>query len=111
MDAAWAQFSEYGFDGTTMRGIAQAAKVDSALIHHFFVSKEGLFLAAVRIPCRTDLLAKVSAGDADQVGERLAQAFLGHWESPQISPQIEKPKSARESLRRRYLRALRLHRR
>src|SRR5215471_12767538 len=46
LETARAQFSEYGFDGTTMRGVAQAAEVDSALIHHFFLSKEALFLAA-----------------------------------------------------------------
>jgi AcrR family transcriptional regulator len=90
LETARAQFSEYGFDGTTMRGVAQAAEVDSALIHHFFLSKEALFLAAVQdVFAVPDLVAKVCAGGADQVGERLARAFLGHWESPQISPRIE----------------------
>jgi AcrR family transcriptional regulator len=90
LDTARAQFSEHGFDGTTMRGIAQAADVDSALIHHFFLSKEGLFFAAVQdafvVP---ELVATVCEGDPGQAGERLARAFLAHWETPDIKPRVE----------------------
>lgn len=90
LDTARALFSERGFDGTTMRGIAQAADVDSALIHHFFLSKEGLFFVAVQdafvVP---ELVATVCEGDPDQAGERLARAFLAHWETPDIKPRVE----------------------
>ncbi|MFI7601284.1 TetR family transcriptional regulator [Actinoplanes sp. NPDC049681] len=83
-------FGERGFDGTTMRGIAQAADVDSALIHHFFLSKEGLFLAAVQnafvVP---GLVEMVTEGDPEGAGERLARAFLAHWEDPEVRPQVE----------------------
>ncbi len=89
LETARGLFSERGFDGTTMRGIAHAADVDSALIHHFFLSKEGLFFAAVQdafvVP---DLMATVCEGDPDQAGERLTRAFLAHWESPEIKPQV-----------------------
>lgn len=90
LDTARALFSERGFDGTTMRGIAHAADVDSALIHHFFLSKEGLFFAAVQdafvVP---ELVETVCEGDPDQAGERLARAFLAHWENPEIRPRVE----------------------
>jgi AcrR family transcriptional regulator len=90
LDTARTLFSERGFDGATMRGIAQAADVDSALIHHFFLSKEGLFSAAVQdafvVP---DLVATVCEGDPDRAGERLARAFLTHWETPGIRPRVE----------------------
>jgi AcrR family transcriptional regulator len=90
LGTARAQFSEHGFDGTTMRGIAQAADVDSALIHHFFLSKEGLFLAAVQdafvVP---DLVATVCEGAPWLAGERLARAFLTHWETAEITPRVE----------------------
>jgi AcrR family transcriptional regulator len=90
LDAARAQFSEHGFDGTTMRGIAQAADVDAALIHHFFLSKEGLFFAAVQDAFEVpDLVATVCKGDLAGAGERLARAFLGHWENPRIRPRVE----------------------
>jgi AcrR family transcriptional regulator len=90
LEAARSKFSEHGFEGTTMRAIAGAANVDSALIHHFFLSKEGLFAAAVQdafaVP---DLLAIVTQGDERGAGERLARAFVMHWEDPDIRPRLE----------------------
>jgi AcrR family transcriptional regulator len=41
-DAALEQFAEHGFEGTTIRGIAQAAGVSAGLVQHHFGSKEGL---------------------------------------------------------------------
>lgn len=90
LEAARTVFSEHGFEATTMRAVATAANVDSALIHHFFLSKQGLFMAAVQdalvVP---DLVATVAEGDPAQSGERLARALLTHWESPEIKPQLE----------------------
>lgn len=85
LEAARSGFSVHGFDGTTTRDIARAADVDSALIHHFFLSKEGLFLAAVQdafaVP---DLMPTVVDGSLERTGERLARAFITHWENPSI---------------------------
>jgi AcrR family transcriptional regulator len=89
LETARALFSEGGFDGTTMRGIAQAADVDSALIHHFFLSKQGLFFAAMQEAFAVPgLVAAVCEGDPDRAGERLAQAFFAHWEAPDIERQV-----------------------
>lgn len=45
LDAAERLFARRGFDGTSMREIAQAAGVAQALLHYHFRTKEGLFEA------------------------------------------------------------------
>lgn len=78
--AARELFSENGYNGVTMRVIAQKANVDAALIHHFFISKEGVFAAAVEDSFRlTELLDEVLRGSKDNVGERLVAGFLELW--------------------------------
>lgn len=42
LDAARAEFAAKGFDGARLGTIARAANVQQALIHHYFVDKEGL---------------------------------------------------------------------
>jgi AcrR family transcriptional regulator len=41
-DAALAQFAERGFNGATMKGVADAAGVSTGLVQHHFGSKEAL---------------------------------------------------------------------
>lgn len=48
--AARAAFARSGLAGTTVRGVAEAAGVDSALVHHYFGTKQQLYLAALAIP-------------------------------------------------------------
>lgn len=43
LDAAAEEFSERGYDGTTITAIARRAGLSKQLIHHHFGSKEGLF--------------------------------------------------------------------
>ena len=43
-------FARNGIGQTSIRAVATAAGVDSALVHHYFGTKEKLFAAAVRIP-------------------------------------------------------------
>jgi AcrR family transcriptional regulator len=67
-----------------MRGIARAAGVDPSLIVHFFGCKAGLFGAVVQFPYDPgEALESILAGGADQVGQRLAQHFVDHWEHPE----------------------------
>ncbi|MFE1886039.1 TetR/AcrR family transcriptional regulator [Streptomyces diastatochromogenes] len=90
LETARSVFSEHGFEATTMRAVATAANVDSALIHHFFLSKQGLFMAAVQDALiMPDLVTTVTEGDPAQAGERLARAVLTHWASPEIRPRLE----------------------
>ncbi len=54
-----------------------------ALVHHYFGTKEQLFLAAMRFPVNPgELLPKVLAGDRAALGERLVRMFVTVWDSP-----------------------------
>jgi len=76
-------FAERGYDGTSIRAIAAGAGVDPALVHHYFGTKEQLFLATLEMPFDPrELLPQVVAGGPDQVGERLVSTFLRVWDSP-----------------------------
>ena len=83
LTAARESFASRGFAGSTIRGIAAAAGVDPALVHHFFGTKDGLLAAALALP--TDVpaaLAEVLAGDHATVGHRFTRFYLGLWEDP-----------------------------
>ncbi|MET7652264.1 MULTISPECIES: TetR family transcriptional regulator [unclassified Streptomyces] len=82
--AAREEFSERGYDKTSVRGIAKAAGVDPALVHHYFGTKEQVFEAAVEVAFAPALNAPeaVADGPLDQVGERLARFIFGVWENP-----------------------------
>lgn len=75
--AAADEFSERGYDGATMRGIATRAEVDPALVHHYFGSKADLFGATVSAPMRPDLeLPKILAGPREEVGASIVRYLL-----------------------------------
>jgi AcrR family transcriptional regulator len=78
---ARALFAAQGYAGTSVRAIATAAGVDAALVHHYFGTKEKLFLAALRVPLDPrEVLAPVAAGGLDGAGERLVRTFLTVWD-------------------------------
>jgi AcrR family transcriptional regulator len=81
--AARESFAHKGFTGTTIRAVAAEAGVDPALVHHYFGSKDDLFLAALEIPI--DPRAVVPAVFDDGVegaGVRLVRLFLSVWDDP-----------------------------
>jgi AcrR family transcriptional regulator len=84
LDAAREEFSERGYEKTSVRGIAKAAGVDSALVHHYFGTKEQVFEAAIEVAFAPALAAPtaVEDGPLDTVGERLTRFLLGIWENP-----------------------------
>jgi AcrR family transcriptional regulator len=89
LDAARAAFGERGFDGATVRGIAARAGVDPALVHHFYGSKQQLFMAAMELPLDFPaLVGRVLDGPEQLIGERLAHEILGVWEAPATRPLI-----------------------
>ena len=47
LDAAEAEFAAKGYAGARLRDVAQAAGVQQALIHHYFVDKDGLYRAVL----------------------------------------------------------------
>lgn len=79
--AARAEFAERGFDGATVRAIADRAGVDAAMVNHWFGGKERLFTAALDIPIDPDeVVADVAPGDPAQLGERIVEKFLTVWD-------------------------------
>lgn len=84
LTAARMSFADKGFAGTTIRAVAAAAGVDPALVHHYFGTKDDLFLAALELPVdpRT-VMAGVVDGDPATLGPRLLRAFLGVWDDPE----------------------------
>ena len=89
VDAARRSFAEQGFDRTSIRGVAAEAGVDPALVHHYFGTKQQLFLEAVDFPVdAVRTLDRLVAGDPERVGERLVRFALGLWGDPQILPRF-----------------------
>jgi AcrR family transcriptional regulator len=82
--AARGLFASGGFAGTTIRAVAAEAGVDPALVHHYFGSKDELFVAALELPVdpRVVLAPVVTAGP-DGAGERMLRALLGVWDDPE----------------------------
>jgi AcrR family transcriptional regulator len=80
-------FADKGFDGASIRAIAAAAGCDPALVHHYFGSKDQLFLATVRAPIDpAALVPGVLAGGLDGVGTRLVRTVLSVWDDPVSGP-------------------------
>ncbi|MFI1520818.1 TetR/AcrR family transcriptional regulator [Kitasatospora cineracea] len=87
--AARTEFAARGYQKASMRAIARAAGVDAALLHHYFGSKDRLFMAALEFPLdpRT-VVESVFAGDPATVGERVAGFVLGLWEQPPVRERL-----------------------
>jgi AcrR family transcriptional regulator len=84
LTAAREEFSERGYEKASVRGIAKAAGVDSALVHHYFGTKERIFEAAIEVAFAPALNAPeaVAEGPLEGVGERLTRFVFGVWENP-----------------------------
>lgn len=84
LDAAEALFAKHGFEGVSMRMVAERAEVDLALASYHFGNKRGLFdavllrRAEVLNKTRLDALAKCQAvaGDAAPSVEAIIDAYL-----------------------------------
>ncbi|MGD9530889.1 TetR family transcriptional regulator [Pseudonocardia sp.] len=82
LDAARVEFAERGYDGATVRVIADRAGVDPAMVNHWFGGKEALFVAALEVPIDpVELAARVVPGPPDQMGERIVRNFLTIWDA------------------------------
>jgi len=85
--AARSDFSRAGYEGVTIRGIAAEARVDPALVLHYFESKDGMFRAAVQFPVDPGVfIPRLVAPGLDGLGGRLVRFFLDTWDSPAGSP-------------------------
>jgi AcrR family transcriptional regulator len=62
--------------------VAAAAGVDSALVHHYFGTKEQLFAAAVRIPVDPmDVIGPLRETPVEDIGYKLPSLLLPLWDS------------------------------
>ena len=83
LEAARGQFAAAGFSGTTIRAVAAEAGVDAALVHHYFGTKDDLFVAALELPVDPRVvLAPVVEQGPDGAGERMLRVFLSVWDDP-----------------------------
>lgn len=75
-------FARNGIGKTSIRSIAAAADVDSALVHHYFGTKEQLFAAAVHIPIDPMLvIGPMREAPIDELGLTLPSLLLPLWDS------------------------------
>lgn len=75
-------FACNGIDKTSIRSIAAAAGVDSALIHHYFGTKQQLFVAAIRIPVDPMVvLGPVREAPVEELGRLIPSLLLPLWDS------------------------------
>jgi AcrR family transcriptional regulator len=85
--AARTSFAGKGYAGTTIRGIASVAGVDAALVHHYFGTKDDLFVAALELPIDPrEALAPALVGGPEGAGERVLRVFVGVWDDPRNTP-------------------------
>lgn len=82
LESARKAFAERGFDKASIRAIAAGAEVDPALVHHYFGTKEKLFLASMNAPINpAEVIPAALAGPREEAGERLVRLVLGVWDS------------------------------
>ncbi|HTZ27313.1 MAG TPA: TetR family transcriptional regulator [Streptosporangiaceae bacterium] len=83
LSVARRRFASRGYDATSLRGIATDAKVDPALLIHYFGTKEGLFAAATGLPAG---LSELFAGQDPKLrdfAEALVRSYLRFVDSDQ----------------------------
>ena len=58
--------------------------MNPALVHHFFGSKDQVFVAALNLPFNpAPLVDTMLDGPREQIGERILRLFLGLWQQPE----------------------------
>lgn len=83
LESAREVFAGNGFAKASIRRIAAGAGVDPALVHHYFGSKDELFLATVQVPMNPRAVVEQLIADGpDGLGPRMIGAILQVWESP-----------------------------
>lgn len=81
LEAARASFAESGYEGASIRMIARRAKVDPALVMHFFGSKDRVFRTAMELPFDPEkAIPPILEGPRSRLGHRVVRLFLELWE-------------------------------
>ncbi len=75
-------FARNGIDKTSIRAIASGAGVDSALVHHYFGTKQQLFAAAIHIPIDPmQVIGPMRETPVEDLGLTLPSLLLPLWDS------------------------------
>jgi AcrR family transcriptional regulator len=77
LDAARVQFQQQGYDRTSIRSVAGAARIDPSMVMRYFGSKQGLFAAAAHVDL---LLPDLSAVPPRKRGQAMLEHFVRRWE-------------------------------
>ncbi|WP_406140092.1 TetR family transcriptional regulator [Streptomyces sp. NBC_01089] len=89
LTAARTCFADRGFDATSLRRIAETAGVDQALVHHFYGTKENLFIQALELPgMMREAIASAARGGIEGVGVRLVRAHMSVWDDVSARPAL-----------------------
>lgn len=82
--AARELFAQRGFQATTVRDVAASAGVNAALVHHYFGTKQGLFVAALNLPLDPAevIEALLASGPRELFAERFVRFFVAAWRDP-----------------------------
>jgi AcrR family transcriptional regulator len=82
LDNARALFARNGIGNTSIRAVAAAAGVDSALVHHYFGTKEKLFAAAVHVQIDPmDIIGPLRQVPVEELGHAIPSMLLPLWDS------------------------------
>jgi AcrR family transcriptional regulator len=75
-------FARNGIDKSSIRAIASGADVDAALVHHYFGTKQQLFVAAIQIPIDPMLvIGPMRETPVEDLGLALPSLLLPLWDS------------------------------
>lgn len=83
--AAKRRFAVEGYEKTTLRAIANDARVDASMVLYLFGSKAELFRESLRLIIDPDVLAAALADGDGDIGTRLVRTYLGIWEHPETA--------------------------
>jgi AcrR family transcriptional regulator len=76
LKAARRLFAQKGYDATSVRAVAAQARVDPALVLHFFGSKAELFASSLELPLDPSELEALALGDRATLGLRIARFYF-----------------------------------
>jgi AcrR family transcriptional regulator len=75
-------FAQNGIDKTSIRAVAAAARVDPALVHHYYGTKQQLFAAAVHLPIDPmKVILPLRETPVEELGHKLPSLLLPLWDS------------------------------
>lgn len=86
--AAKGRFATDGYEKTTLRAIADDARVDPSMVLYLFGSKADLFRESLRLILDPDVLVDALAGGPGDIGTRMVRTYLGIWDSPDTGPSM-----------------------